>query len=78
MAKQRHPPEQIMGKLREAEVDIANVGSVAAACKMIGVTEQGSHGGGQTIEAILGQKPRVPIQGGSRKLETHRRSFPAS
>jgi hypothetical protein len=30
MAKQRHTPEQIIGKLREAEVEIARGGSVAA------------------------------------------------
>jgi putative transposase len=41
MAKQRHTPEQIIGKLREAEVEIAKGGSVAAACKKIAVTEQG-------------------------------------
>jgi transposase-like protein len=40
MAKQRHTPEQIIGKLREAEVEIAKGGSVAAACKKIAVTEQ--------------------------------------
>ena len=40
MAKQRHTPEQIIGKLREAEVEIARGGSVATACKKIAVTEQ--------------------------------------
>ncbi len=40
MARQRHTPEQIIGKLREAELEIAKGGSVAAACKKIAVTEQ--------------------------------------
>ena len=37
---QRHTPEQIIAKLREAEVEIAKSGSVAAACKKVAVTEQ--------------------------------------
>ena len=40
MAKQRHTPEPIIGKLREAEVKIAKGTAVALACKDIGVTEQ--------------------------------------
>ena len=40
MAKPRHTPEQIIGKLREAEVEIARGGSVAQACQKIAVTEQ--------------------------------------
>ena len=38
--KQRHRPEQIIGKLREAEVEIARGTAVAQACKAISVTEQ--------------------------------------
>ena len=38
--RQRHTPEQIIAKLREAEVEIAKGGSVAAACKKVAVTEQ--------------------------------------
>ena len=38
--KQRHTPEQIIGKLREAEVKIAKGMAVPLACKDIAVTEQ--------------------------------------
>ncbi len=38
--KQRHTPEQIISKLREAEVKIAKGTAVPLACKDIGVTEQ--------------------------------------
>ena len=40
MAKRRHTPEQIIKKLREAEVAIAEGGTVAQAARRIGVTEQ--------------------------------------
>ena len=36
----KHKPEEIIGKLREAEVVLAQGGSVADACRRIGVTEQ--------------------------------------
>ena len=62
MAKRRHTPEQIIKKLREAEVAIAEGGTVAQAARRIGVTEQtfyrwrSEYGGlridpGQTSEA---------------------------
>jgi putative transposase len=38
--KQRHTPERVIGKLREAEVEIAKGTAVPLACKDIGVTEQ--------------------------------------
>jgi putative transposase len=38
--KKRHTPEQIISKLREAEVKIAKGAAVPLACKDIGVTEQ--------------------------------------
>lgn len=40
MARKRHTAEEIVGKLREAEVLIAQGRSVAAAARAIGVTEQ--------------------------------------
>ena len=40
MKTTRHTPEQIIGKLREAEVVLATGGRVVHACKQIGVTEQ--------------------------------------
>ena len=40
MARNRHTSEQIISKLREAEVELAKGTPVAQACKKIGVTEQ--------------------------------------
>jgi transposase-like protein len=40
MARKRHSAEEIIGKLREAEVLLAKGRSVADAAKAIGVTEQ--------------------------------------
>ena len=36
----KHKPEEIIGKLREAEIVLAQGGTVADACGQIGVTEQ--------------------------------------
>ena len=35
-----HKPEEIIGKLREAEIVLAQGGAVADACRRIGVTQQ--------------------------------------
>jgi putative transposase len=40
MARNRHTSEQIIAKLREAEVELAKGTAVGPACKKIGVTEQ--------------------------------------
>ena len=40
MAGRRHTPEQIISKLREAEVALAQGQSVAQVCKALEVTEQ--------------------------------------
>ena len=40
MARKRHSAEQIIHKLREAEVTLAKGQSVAAVCKQLQVTEQ--------------------------------------
>ncbi len=40
MARKRHTPEEIIGKLREAEVLITQGRTVADAARAIGVTEQ--------------------------------------
>jgi transposase-like protein len=40
MPRKRHTPEQIINKLREAEVAISSGSTVAEACRQIGVTEQ--------------------------------------
>jgi len=40
MARRRHAPEQVINKLREAEVAMAEGNTVAEAARRIGVTEQ--------------------------------------
>ncbi len=40
MSQRRHSPEQIINKLRQAEVELAKGSTVAQMCKKIGVTEQ--------------------------------------
>lgn len=40
MPSKRHSPEQIIGKLREAEVLISQGATIPVAAKQIGVTEQ--------------------------------------
>ena len=40
MARKRHTPEQVINKLREAEVAIAEGSTVAEAARRIGVTDQ--------------------------------------
>ena len=40
MDRRRHTPEQVIKKLREAEVAIAKGGTVAEAARRMGVTEQ--------------------------------------
>ena len=40
MVKRKHLIEQIIGKLREAEVELAQGRSVAEVCRSLGVTEQ--------------------------------------
>jgi len=40
MSQKRYTPEQIIHKLREAEVELGKGGTVPVACKKIGVTQQ--------------------------------------
>ena len=40
MSKKRHTPEQVINKLRQAEVELSNGATVAQTCKKIGVAEQ--------------------------------------
>jgi len=40
MSQRRYTPEQIINKLREAEVELGKGATVTLACKKIGVTEQ--------------------------------------
>lgn len=40
MGRPRHTTEQIIGKLREAEVALAKAQTVAQVCRELGVTEQ--------------------------------------
>jgi len=39
MQRKRHSSEQIIRKLREAEVELANGASIAEVCKKLGVSE---------------------------------------
>jgi transposase-like protein len=39
MARQRHTPEQIINKLREAEVELGRGVTVPLVCRKLGVTE---------------------------------------
>ncbi len=40
MSQKRHTPEQIINKLRQAEVELARGDTVPQTCKKIGVTDQ--------------------------------------
>ena len=40
MPSKKHKPEEIIGKLREAEIVLAQAGSAAEACRRIAVSEQ--------------------------------------
>lgn len=40
MAKKRHTPEEILGKLREAEIELSKSSTIGEACRKIAVTEQ--------------------------------------
>ena len=40
MARKRYSPEQIVRKLREAEVELAKGQPVRAVCKKLGITDQ--------------------------------------
>jgi putative transposase len=40
MSKKRHTAEEIVNKLRRADVELAKGQSVAAVCKLLGITEQ--------------------------------------
>lgn len=39
-AKKRHTPEEVLGKLREAEIEMSKGATVGEACRKIAVTEQ--------------------------------------
>lgn len=43
MKRKRHTPEQIVAKLREAEVDLGRGLSISAVSKKLGVSEQTYH-----------------------------------
>jgi putative transposase len=40
MARKRHTPEEVIGKLRAVEVELAKGQSAQQACRKLGVTEQ--------------------------------------
>lgn len=43
MGRKRHSPEQVIGKLREAEVELSGGASVGQVCTKLGVSEQTFH-----------------------------------
>ncbi len=40
MARKRHTAEEIVNKLREADVEVAQGASIVQACRKIGITDQ--------------------------------------
>ena len=79
MAKrQRHTPEQIISKLREAEVKTAKGTAIAQACKDLAVTEQTKDHGQVTfvkgqhtaLKAILDDPKVVPLLNHCRPITT--------
>lgn len=40
MGRKRHSAEEIVNKLRQADVELAKGGTVAATCKLLGITDQ--------------------------------------
>ena len=52
MVRRRHTPEQVIDKLREAEVAIAEGSTVAEASRRIGVPSRPSTGGVPSTEAL--------------------------
>ena len=40
MARKRHTAEEIVNKLREADVELAQGASIAQACRKLGITDQ--------------------------------------
>ena len=72
MAKKRHTPEQVVNKLREAEVAIAEGSTVAEAARRIGVTEQtfyrwrSEYGGlridqARRLKRLASENSRLPV-----------------
>ena len=45
----KHKPEEMIGKLRDAEIVLAQGGAVANACRRIGVTEQSYFRGARSM-----------------------------
>ena len=73
MGKKRHSTEQIISKLREAEVDLAKGQNVAQACKKLSVTEQTYYCwrkeyGGLRMEQAKRQKELEKENAGLKKL----------
>ena len=56
MPRKRHTPEQIIGKLREAEVGLASGQTVHEVCTALGITEQN---GRVSVPALRQASPRV-------------------
>jgi hypothetical protein len=68
----KHQPEEIIGKLREAEIVLVQGSAVADACRRIGVTEQSYYRwrkeyGGVTVDQAHRMKDLEWQQGRSRQ-----------
>ena len=73
MSQKRHTPEQIINKLRQAEVELAQGATVPQACKKIGVTDQTyyrwrSEYGGMRVDQAKRLKELEKENGRLRKL----------
>jgi transposase-like protein len=59
MSRNRHTPEQIIGKLREAEVALAGGHAVLEVCRTLGITEQTYY----RWRKEYGSSGRTPVSG---------------
>jgi transposase-like protein len=60
MSRNRHTPEQIIGKLREAEVALAGGHAVLEVCRTLGITEQTYY---RWRKEYGGSSGRTPVSG---------------
>ena len=59
MPRKRHTAEQIIGKLREAEVELAQGKTTGEVCKRLGITEQTYYRGAKSTAAFEWTRPNV-------------------
>ena len=61
----KHKSEEIIGKLREAEIVLAQGGTVADACRRIGITEQSYYRGRKEYGGLMMDQARRSDRSGS-------------